>query len=75
MVNQPLGMRRLYRYSGPVFKFGKCVEGRLLAETYAESPQKALSNIAYQYKINHGYAPHAFVQLSPDCLKEGEKWK
>lgn len=66
------GVRHLYRYDGPVFRFGKFV-GKIKAETWAESESKALSNIAYQFKIKHNYEPWALVQLLPAQLTKGEK--
>lgn len=41
---------KLWRYSGPIAVFGKVIEVRYSAETYAISEKKARSNIAYQYK-------------------------
>lgn len=39
-----------YSYNGPVFIFDKCVKDKWKAETYANSPEKAKSNLCFRYK-------------------------
>ena len=43
--------------------FGKCIDNNLKADTYAVSEKKAKSNIAYQYKKEHGKMPATKIIL------------
>jgi len=52
-----------YIYDGPVMAFGKCIDNNLKADTYAVSEKKAKSNIAYQYKKEHGKMPATKIIL------------
>lgn len=61
-----------YLYDGPVRRFGKIFDNRWRAFTYATSRSKALSNLAYRYKKDHGLVVSTKVRLSPNRLIEVE---
>lgn len=52
-----------YTYDGPVMSFNFCVSQRWKASTYAVSKRKALSNLAYQYKVAHNLTPNTSIWL------------
>lgn len=43
-----------YVYDGPVLEFNKIIAEHWKGETMAVSESKARSNLAYQFKKNHG---------------------
>lgn len=51
--------KKTYIYIGPVTRFGKEYDHRWTAETEAESPKKARSNLHFRYCREHGYSPTA----------------
>lgn len=57
-----------YRYMGPVWMFDKLINECWVAETYANSEKKALSNLAYRYKKSHGFTPSARIKLSEERI-------
>lgn len=60
-------MRR-YRYIGPVMEFGRCLQDRYEGETVAESPKKAKSNIAYNWKRINNRVPGSRITLPGKIL-------
>ena len=62
----------VYRYKGPVKRFGRFVGNvELTTEVDKNSPnpqKKALSNIAFQYKKLRGYTNSAKVELDERYL-------
>lgn len=52
-----------YSYTGPVEMFGKVVEPQWKGVTYAATPAKAKSNLAYQWKKAHGRTASSRVEL------------
>lgn len=52
-----------YIYKGPVMSFGRCVSNCWEGATIAESESRARSNLAYQYKKQHGLCASAKVTL------------
>lgn len=52
-----------YAYHGPVLVFGKIVQNSWYGETLAVTPEKAKSNLAYQWKKRNGLASTAKVEL------------
>lgn len=60
-------MRR-YRYIGPVMEFGRCLQDRYEGETVAESPKKAKSNIAYNWKRMNNRVPGSRITLPGKIL-------
>ena len=57
-----------YIYDGPVKEFDKLISEHWKGETIAPSEAKARSNLAYQYKRDHGYIPNAKISLSDKYL-------
>lgn len=55
--------KRTYRYEGTVWIFDDCVQTRWCGKTIAVSKQKARSNLIYQWKKEHDYAPNTKVTL------------
>lgn len=43
-----------YIYEGPVMEFDRCIADKWLGETMAPTEKKAKSNLAYQFKKEHG---------------------
>ena len=60
---------KAYSYTGPVEEFGKCINNKWSGTTVAPTPQKAKSNLAYQYKKEFNKSPRANITL-PGKLKE-----
>lgn len=58
-----------YIYDGPVMEFGRCITAKFHAETYAETPQKAKANVAFQFKKRFGKEPTSRISL-PGKIKE-----
>lgn len=54
---------KCYTYNGPVMRFDECVANRWSASTIAVSEKKARSNLAFQYKKQHGMAPGVKISL------------
>lgn len=52
-----------YTYNGPVMEFDRCIMNNFKASTFAFSKQKALSNLAYQFKRQHNKAPGTRISL------------
>ena len=64
--------RDLYKYSGPVFLFDKCI-AHLKMETWAVSLKKAHSNMLFQAKKQLGYQPTAKITISKNLIKKQEE--
>lgn len=62
-------MAEKYIYDGPVMKFNTCIQNHWSAETYASSPAKAKSNLAFRFKKENGFANTAKITL-PGKLKQ-----
>lgn len=62
--------RTSYIYDGPVMLFGTWI-GDIRIKTVAQSTQKALNNIAFNFKKRKGYAPSAKIELDGKYLREG----
>lgn len=62
-------MAEKYIYDGPVMKFNTCIQNHWSAETYARSPAKAKSNLAFRFKKENGFANTAKITL-PGKLKQ-----
>lgn len=58
-----------YRYSGPVMWFNNCIVNKWTGETMAVSPEKARSNLAYQFKKQNHFVKSANITL-PGKLEE-----
>lgn len=57
---------KTYFYDGPVKHFEQCLDEHYIAVTTAQSEKKAKNNLAYRYKIEHGYSRNAKIVLSGD---------
>lgn len=57
-------MKHCYVYDGPVLSFGKIVSNNWHGSTWAISPQKAASNLAYQFKQQMGLVAGAKISLA-----------
>lgn len=64
--------KRYYKYNGPVVAFGKVLTNNFKAETIAISPEKALSNLAFQFKQNNNLSRSARVNLLEKYLTVGD---
>lgn len=62
----------LYSYDGPVMKFDMQISKRWYGQTYAKSERKARSNLAYQYKKEHGFQPNVKISLPGKIVLEKE---
>ena len=60
--------RYRYAYNGPVMVFGKVAQNNWRGETLAATPEKAKSNLAYQWKKLNGMTATARVEL-PERVK------
>lgn len=60
-----------YSYNGPVMLFNKLIMSNFVAETMAESENKARSNFKYQYKKAHNLTAGARIEL-PGQITETE---
>jgi hypothetical protein len=58
-----------YIYSGPVLNKYQVLTNEWIGETYAISDKKAKSNLAYQFKKQHGLLPSAKVILPKNPIK------
>ena len=54
---------QLYFYDGPVMEFDRIVANHWTASTRAETEKKARSNLAYQYKKQHGIVPKSKITV------------
>lgn len=52
-----------YSYKGPVLEFEKCIANNWEASTYAVSPSKARSNLAFRFKKEHNKATNCRISL------------
>lgn len=60
--------KKCFQYTGPVMQFGKCIGKVHGLKTYAPTERKALSNIAFNYKKQHGLLPSARIELAKEYL-------
>lgn len=56
--------KRKYTYNDGVAMFGRIIEPKFSAATYATSPAKAQSNILHQFKKAHGYTNSTNLTLT-----------
>jgi hypothetical protein len=54
---------RKYSYDGPVMEFEKCIANRWQGTTYAVSPNKARSNLAFRFKKQTNRTARAKITL------------
>lgn len=58
-----------YVYDGPVMEFDRLVASHWKGETYAKSPAKAKSNLAYQFKKISNRPAMAKITLPSEVRK------
>lgn len=58
-----------FRYSGPIWRFGRVVKGHWEAITEAPSEAKALNNLKFRAKKELKLDVTAKIELNPVCLK------
>lgn len=66
-------LRKLYCYSGPVTLLGRPVANHWTGTTLAVSPQKARSNLMYQFKKQMGLIPSVSIRLAGDVKERAYK--
>ena len=59
----------LYSYDGPVMEFERIVATRWIGTTYAVSPSKARSNLAFQFKKQNNRLASAKITLPGEIVK------
>jgi len=59
-----------YTYDGPVVMFGNCICNSWHGETYAETVNKAKSNLTYQFKKKNNLTPSSKVTLSGNVVQK-----
>ena len=59
-----------YSYKGPVMAFGVCVLRDWQTTTWAPTEKRALANLAYRYKKQHGLVASAKIELPGKLVKE-----
>ena len=52
-----------YLYEGPVMEFERCITPQWRATTWAVSPSKAKSNLAFRFKKENGKATNSKISL------------
>jgi hypothetical protein len=52
-----------YLYEGPVLEFDRCIANNWRATTWAVSPSKAKSNLAFRFKKEHNKATNSKISL------------
>lgn len=63
-------MKHRYKYSGPVLAFDRLICDKWRGETVAETPEKAKSNLAYQFKKKNNLEKNARIYL-PNNVEKG----
>jgi len=64
--------KKQYKYSGRVEYFDRIIKSNYTASTWAETPGKAKSNLAYRYSKMIGYGPSHKIRLI-DSIEEVSK--
>lgn len=59
-----------YIYEGPVLNLYRVITEKWKGETYAVSDKKAIGNLSYQFKKQHGLSKNSKVFLPMDLTKE-----
>ena len=66
-------MKKWYTYEGPIRYFDEIVAENWYGRTYAVSEKQAKSNLAYQYKREHGLIASTKITLTGE-VKEDWTW-
>lgn len=59
-----------YIYEGPVLGLSRVITEKWRGETYAISKRKAMGNLAYQFKKQHGLSKSAKIFLPMELTKD-----
>lgn len=62
-------VKKQYVYNGPVRSFENCLSSHWKGSTFAASEKKARSNLAHQYKKEHGMSAYARVELTGKIIE------
>lgn len=57
-----------YIYNGPVLNMNRIIKDKWSSETYAVSRKKAISNLSYQFKKQHGLLRTAKITLGSNPI-------
>ena len=63
-------MKAQYTYDGPVMMFDVCITDKWHGTTYAESENKARSNLVYQFKKSNNRIAGSRISLPGKIRKE-----
>ena len=55
--------KHLYSYFGPVTSFGKVIQNKWIASTYAVSSEQAKNNLRYRFKQENGKVVGSKIEL------------
>ena len=59
----------MWIYEGPVRSFGRIINDKWTYRSRAISPEKALSNMSFRYKMIHQMAKNSKIELDKKYLK------
>jgi hypothetical protein len=59
-----------YVYAGPVMEFNRCITNSWVGSTYANSEEKARSNLTYQFKKTNNRTAISKISLPGKIEKE-----
>lgn len=62
-----------YFYDGPVKEFERCIMDRWQASTCAVSKEKAISNLIFRFKMEHGKTAYAKISLPGKIITFDER--
>ena len=60
--------RRIYRYEGPVFSFGRVISDKWKYGTRAVSEKEAIAHLTFNYKMKNKLTKEAKIELDKKCL-------
>ena len=60
----------LYKYSGPVIEFDRCIANAWIGSTYAVSEKKARSNLIYQFKKSTNRVSNTKISMPGKIIME-----
>ena len=63
----------MWVYEGPVLQFGKIIDCKWTYRSRASSPEEALRNIGFNYKMLHQMTRNAKIELDKKYLKQETK--
>lgn len=63
-------MKKKYHYDGPIISFGKIIDNKWSADTYAVTAKQAMNNFKYQANIKMGRVKNNKISLPGQILEE-----